>query len=310
MHYTEKDIQSAKEVNLVDLARYMGFTTVRVGKYYSLKEHNSVRIHHYATYNRYSSNTGGDAISFVREFGGMGFQDAVGFILAYKGEHLEPEVKIKKPEDTTSKEMVLPEKADQYKRLFAYLIKTRKLSPDLVQWCVRNHLIYESREHHNIVFLSRDKDGVVRHAYQRGTNEHVPFKGDVEGNDKRYGFNLPGKTDTLYVYEASIDLLSDLDMDRNFSVSRLALGGLADGPLETFLQEHPNISDISFRLDNDLHGREASEELSMKYTALGYVTTIDPPMFPAGVPGKDYNELLQIVRRESPKLNKTAPVMR
>lgn len=307
MHYTNEDVMRAKDVNLVDLAESMGYTPVRIGHFFTLKEHDSVRIHNQLTYHRFSTGTGGDAISFVKEFGNMGFQDAVKLILDFKGEHPQQSINFKKEEIAVPKQMILPEKADQYKRLFAYLIKTRKLSPDLVQWAVKNHLMYESKDHHNIVFLSRDKDGIVRHAFQRGTNDQVTFKGDVPGNDKRYGFNIIGKNDTLYVYESAIDCLSDLDMSRNFQPHRLALGGLSDGPLETFLQEHPSITDISFRLDNDTHGREAAEELSMKYTSLGYNTRIDPPIFPAGIHGKDYNELLQIVRKESPQPMMAAP---
>lgn len=307
MHYTDADIENIRYVDLVDLAGYMGYTPKKVGNLYTLKEHDSVRIRsNHLTYNRYSTRTGGDAINFVKEFQECSFQDAVEYLMQFKGVHPET-VRENSPIDkamitrgTENKEMVLPEKAERYQRLFAYLIKTRKLSPDIVQYCVKNHLIYESKDHHNVVFLSKDKDGVVRHAFMRGTNDNYPFKGDVTGNDKRFGFNLVGSSDTLYVYESALDALSDLDMKRDWSVSRLAMGMLSDAPLETFLQEHPNISKISFRLDNDKYGKNASHDLAMKYTGLGYEVTEDPPVFPAGTVGKDYNELLKIKKTQIP----------
>lgn len=303
MHYTDHDIQRAKEVDLVELARYMGYTPVKKGNLFTLKEHDSVRIRsNRLTYNRYSSKCGGDAINFVKEFQECTFSEAVDFLLQFQGIHPEGCLKLAdiQPTVEVKKEMVLPEKAERYQRLFAYLIKTRKLSPEIVQYCVKNHLAYESREHHNIVFLSKDKDGVVHHAFMRGTNDDFPFKGDVPGNDKRFGFNIVGSSDTLYVYESAIDALADLDMDRKWSISRLALGMLSDGPLETFLQEHPDINRIEFRLDNDTSGMKAMEELDMKYTALGYETKKCPPVFPEGTTGKDYNELLKVKKSAMP----------
>lgn len=304
MHFTNQDIDNAKSVDLVSLARYMGYTPKRIGAMYTLAEHDSVRIRSNGlTYNRYSTGTGGDAINFVREFGNLPFGEAIEYILQFKGvnpEQHHTKIEKLKSEEKTSKEMILPEKSERYQRLFAYLIKTRKLSPEIVQYCVKEHLIYESKDHHNIVFLSKDKDGVVRHAFMRGTNDDFPFKGDVPGNDKRYGFNLSGSSDTLYVYEAAIDALSDLDMDRNWTVSRLALGMLSDAPLETFLQEHPNIKKIEFRMDNDEHGMKAMKELDMKYTGLGYETKQCPPVFPKGTVGKDYNDLLIVKKNAMP----------
>lgn len=315
MHYTEIDIENIKQADLVDLAGYMGYTPKKVGKLYTLKEHDSVRIRsNHLTYNRYSTGTGGDAINFVKEFRGCSFPEAVEYLMQFKGIHPEAVGKYPPAEparavpEPAQREMVLPEKAEHYQRLFAYLIKTRKLSADIVQYCVKNHLIYESREHHNVVFLSKDKDGIVRHAFMRGTNDAYPFKGDVPGNDKRFGFNIVGSSDTLYVYEAAIDALSDLDMDRKWSVSRLAMGMLSDGPLEMFLSEHPNITHIEFRYDNDVHGMEAMEALELKYTGLGYETKQSPPVFPEGTSGKDYNELLKVIKSQIPIKRPAVPV--
>ena len=53
------------------------------------------------------------------------------------------------------------------------------------------------------------------------------------------------------VYEAAIDLMSYMDIHRDYSSNMLALGMVADAPLETFLREHPNIQSITFCLDND-----------------------------------------------------------
>lgn len=74
----------------------------------------------------------------------------------------------------------------------------------------------------------------------------------------------------------------------------IALGMVADAPLETFLKEHPQISSIRFCLDNDKPGREATEKLMEKYYELGYEVADSPP--PKGY--KDYNEWLVKARKE------------
>ena len=45
---------------------------------------------------------------------------------------------------------------------------------------------------------------------------------------------------------------------------------LSDAPLETFLEEHPQITSIRFCLDNDVPGRKATEELTEKYYSFFY----------------------------------------
>ena len=129
-----------------------------------------------------------------------------------------------------------------------------------------------------------------------------PFKCDVPGNDKRYGFNIANEASTeLVVFEAAIDLMSYMDIHRDFESNMIALGMVADAPLETFLKEHPQISSIRFCLDNDKAGRDATEMLMEKYYQLDYDVTDSPP--PKGC--KDYNEWLVKAKAERiPELDK------
>ena len=50
----------------------------------------------------------------------------------------------------------------------------------------------------------------------------------------------------LVVFEAAIDLMSYVDIFADYESNKLALGMLADAPLETFLGEHPQISFYPF----------------------------------------------------------------
>ena len=118
--------------------------------------------------------------------------------------------------------------------------------------------------------------------------EGKSFKCDVAGNDKHYGFNVVTDSSEVVVFEAAIDLMSYVDIYNDYEANKLALGMVSDAPLETFLKEHPNITDITFCLDNDKAGRDATESLMQKYRDRGYEVRDNP----APEEYKDFNEWL------------------
>ena len=96
--------------------------------------------------------------------------------------------------------------------------------------------------------------------------------------------------------------MSYVDIFTDYESNKLALGMLADAPLETFLREHPQITSIRFCLDRDEPGRKAAAELMRKYYELGYEVEDCPP--PAGY--KDYNEWLVAAKLNLNRMNKRA----
>ena len=194
----------------------------------------------------------------------------------------------KKPEP---KKFELPIAAPDNCFLYSYLNQERGISKSVIDYFISRGLIYESRHYHNIVFKGNNKDGVTKFASMRGVfdREGKPFKCDVAGNDKEYGFNVPNDDSSeLVVFEGAIDLMSYVDIFSDYETNKLALGMLADAPLTTFLKEHPQITSIKFCLDGDEPGRKAALQLTEKYYGLGYdVEDCSPP---AGY--KDYNEWL------------------
>ena len=97
-------------------------------------------------------------------------------------------------------------------------------------------------------------------------------------------------------------IMSYVDIFADYESNKLALGMLADAPLETFLREHPQITSIRFCLDGDEPGRKAAAELMRKYYELGYEVEDCPP--PAGY--KDYNEWLVATKLNLNRMNKRA----
>ena len=96
-------------------------------------------------------------------------------------------------------------------------------------------------------------------ASKRGTYDlNGPgFKGDAVGSDKSVAFRLPcdPALDWVAVFEAPIDLMSFCTLHRQVRSNAVALCGLYQGPLDTYLQENPHLKRIVLCLDADGPGQ-------------------------------------------------------
>lgn len=318
---TDEQIAYVKNLSLSQLASSLGYTVVKTGAYYHLKEMDSLIIYNDRTWNRWSGKgniKGGTTIDFLIEYGNLSinpsrniFTEAVHYLLEYSGyKNLSPAeikkaAKEKPQEKKEEKVMIMPEKNPTgYKRAYAYLIQQRGISTETINYFVKNNILYEDAEHHNLVFVGYDKDKNIKFATKRGTSDTCGYRyrGDVKGNNKNYGVNIVNKSsDELNVFEASIDMMSFCDiMNETDRTNKLALSMLDDAPLETFLRENPNIKKINLYLDNDEPGRKAAEKIKEKYQKKGY--GVKNYIVPEG---KDVNEYLMI-RRSMEKI-KNAP---
>ena len=301
-NYTEEELSIAKSVDLVAVASSLGYTPKKIGKYYTLKEMDSIRIYDRTHWYRWSrqfekGENGGSQIDFLKVFCGMDIKEAVFWLLDFAGYRavetkVEPILKYQVKRNIVEKqEFILPRKAVSNNYLYQYLNEERRISKAVIDYFVNQNLIYESEHYHNIVFKGNDQNGITRFASMRGAFDKngKAFKCDVSGNDKNYGFNVVHpESNRVFVFEAAIDLMSFVDMNLEFSTNMIALGMLSDAPLITFLSEHKQISTICFCLDNDEPGKKATKELLEKYYELGFdVEDLSPPK-----QYKDYNAWL------------------
>lgn len=317
--FTEDELAIAKSVDLVDVARQLGYTPYRIGHYYSLKEMDSIRIYNRTNWFRWSrqfdrGSNGGSQIDFLRVFAGLDVKAAVEWLLEFAGYTRTEEKRSalnENPNDrgcsmrhfaarneaertSTRRDFVLPTPAENNSNVFRYLCDKRGISRETVRWFIDRDILYESADHHNAVFKGKAADGTVKFASQRGTYDRdgKGFKCDVAGNDKHYGVNVVSSDPSdkvVHVFEAVIDMMSYADIAGECSMNMVALGMLSDAPLETFLSEHPGKHKLLFHLDNDEPGREATKALMQKYQQKGYVVADDP----APKEYKDINEYLQ-----------------
>ena len=79
-------METAKGTDLPDLLEHLGYTVRRLGsRYHTTREMDSLRIKDRRTWKRYSNGTGGDAITFLQEFCGKDFREAVNYLLEFNG---------------------------------------------------------------------------------------------------------------------------------------------------------------------------------------------------------------------------------
>ena len=300
MEYTPEEIERANGISLTEVAHMLGFTVKRIGNYYTTKEIDSLIIFEKRTWNRFSGikvngRRGGNVIDFLVAFGNMTFPEAVQWSLDKQGLMSEKDIEFSKSEGKKKaerKEFILPRKNKTQTKMFRYLMCERMLSYDTIMFFVKLGLIYESDKYHNMVSVGRDKNGVPRYAGLRGTYDvsgQKPFKCDVEGNDKNYGVNLHCRgSRTVVVFEGTIDMMSYFEMGRG-GESLLSLAAVGEAPLNTFLEEHPEIKKVVLALDNDVAGRKATKKLAKKYRDLKY--EVKHYAYPRRE--KDINEYLQ-----------------
>ena len=290
--FTDTEMQIAKETDLPELLTHLGYQVRRIGRYHTTVEMDSLRIKDRRKWFRYSQNTGGDAITFLQQFCGKSFSEAVEYLLAFHGRARDSPAKAASSvkRDEVQKPFALPPRNTDDRRVFAYLHK-RGIAPQVIRQFLNSGLLYEDAVHHNCVFVGRNESGQAKYAGLRGTYDldGPGFKGDAPGSDKNTGFSLPHdpRSDLVLVFEAPIDLMSYLTLHRDM-VNAVALCGLYDGALQTYLQAHPEIRRIALCLDADEPGQKAAQQLQEKYQLQGYAVTVEKPRC-----GKDWNEYLQ-----------------
>ena len=290
--FTDAEMQIAKETDLPELLTHLGYQVRRIGRYHTTAEMDSLRIKDRRKWFRYSQNTGGDAITFLQQFCGKSFSEAVEYLLAFHGRARDSPTKavpfVKR--DEVQKPFALPPRNTDDRRVFAYLRK-RGIAPQVIRQFLNSGLLYEDAEHHNCVFVGKNSAGQVKYAGLRGTydREGKGFRGDVSGSDKDIGFAIPCDpvSDQVRVFEAPIDLMSYYTLHRS-CCNAVALCGLYDGALRTYLRNNPQIKRIVLCLDMDTPGQEMAEQLRKKYAELGYEISQEKPRS-----GKDWNEYLQ-----------------
>lgn len=117
-----------------------------------------------------------------------------------------------------------------------------------------------------MAFMEYDTNGNLKHVNLRGTQGESSFKGNAAGSTPEYSFRWTGKSEKLYLFEASIDMLSFIAMKGEDweEHSYAACCGVGDRVLFQTIKDNPNISMVFLCLDNDRAGRFADHRIAEK----------------------------------------------
>lgn len=295
MKITDEQKERAAFVNLPQFLMAHGFDLKKVGREYVWKDHDSLHIKdngpgERGAWFRFSEDKGGDNIGFLREYMGMSFVDAVE---ALTGEHIDrtytpSRTYEQKPKTVTARELSLAE-ADNARRVFAYLCKTRGLDYDTVSALVRNGSIAQQEKTGNVLFKYYDDQGKVIGAEKVGTSTDHKFKGIATGSAAGHGFEVVrGTGEKAFFFESAIDMLSYMQMhDQELENCRLvSLMGLKPSiVLDTMLRHNISPENVVICSDNDEKGNLFVSRLMEQYPDMKRVITPDTY--------KDWNDMLR-----------------
>ena len=288
------DLEEIKKISITEYARQMGFTPVKIGSYYTLKEHDSVRIDPRKNiFFRNSTGDRGTVIDFVMAFKGVSCGEAIKLLCdeielpkVYKEQNSVPQKK---------KELILPAKARNMKNVFAYLVKTRCINQKIVQEMVDRDMLYQD-ERNNCVFVSRNENGKSVFATVRGTNTDKKWVGDVSGCDYSHSFFIDNCSRNLIVTESVIDAMSMMDIkeqkgENHQEYNYLSVSGLGKSREALGYHLGKTLYDIVFlAFDNDDKGREIAKEMKKHIESINQDISVSMLIPEAD---KDWNEKLQ-----------------
>lgn len=296
MRLSEEQIERANTVNLPQFLMQNGFDLKRVGREYVWKDHDSMHIKDNApgergVWHRFSTDEGGDNIAFLRQYMNMSFVEAVE---ALNGEHYDrtytppQHTHTERQQKAQAQELSFSE-ADNAKRVFAYLCKTRGLDYELVKSLVQSGAVAQEQKTGNVLFKFTDEHGKTVGAEKVGTSTEHKFKGVATGSAGGYGFEVcRGNGSNLLFFESSIDMLSYLQMHQSELTDHRLVSMMGVKPqtvIDTMERYGISPDKVYLCSDNDRAGNEFAERLMTEYPDMKRIVTPDTY--------KDWNDMLR-----------------
>jgi len=292
--FSNAEVIMARNANLEAYLRDRGHELGKEGRQYRVKDMSGLFVMRNLWY-WHSRQQGGNALDYLMRVEGIAFRDAVAALTPYHeqaGNRGDAQDNAgSKSDDRKTTQFSPPTRNSVNSRAIAYLLKTRRIKPDVLYPLIQDGLVYEAANTHNAIFLGYDNGGAIRYAFERSTASWSQFRCESPGSDKQYAFSLcAGKgTGAIFVFESAIDLLSFLSLQstpKSQNAAYVSLGGLTDIALWRHASARPGC-EIIFCLDNDKPGTQASERLAAKWRTAGHHTS---QLLPCDA--KDWNDRL------------------
>lgn len=322
---SKEEKEKANNINLVEYLLSIGEPLKNEGNnFYRHRDHNSLVVNSRKNYFSWNSRSvSGNAVTYLMNVHHLSFQHAVKKINDDLGKHKLTNFKV--PElNYPDKFKYDVKEVSTNENIIKYLVEDRKIDLDLVQAFIKADLIKEDR-FKNVVFKWKENGELVG-ANLQGTRE-IPEEKRLHA-DRPYfkkvlptteeatfsGFNITrGYPENIYFFEAPIDLLSYLSLNRSeLSNCRLmSMDGLKQQTLVMTLKKTSkelnelgrNIKSITLCVDNDAAGQQfinkfKDYEITCKNGQVLKVNS-DIPELPAGQSKWDWNNELKMKATES-----------
>lgn len=295
MTISKSKIEEARNISLVEYCESKGFDLKPEGDgNYRIVGYSGLIIKDNYFY-QFGSEKKGNSIDFCVEILEMKFKDAANELLSFGNETkngLGKPIANAMCAGLERKNIIniceLPSMSADNHKVIDYLTKNRGLPEELISQLISSKLLYQDSRN-NCVFPCYDKCGEFKGTILRGTLPSRPFKGRSKGSDVDYGWLLAPETESsrVIVVEAPIDALSLIALDKSIRENYvLALGGLHESAIETFLKSHPEVDTVIMAVDNDI---PATEFINKVKSNLGFAYHIEE-FRPKDK--KDWNEVL------------------
>ncbi len=279
---TKEQIESARGANLAEYFQTHGYECELRRDELHVKGYGGFYVNiNTNAWTCFSENKGGtNAVNCLTEMLGMDFKAAVrelaGGSISYTPRRENNSF------SAVKKQLVLPEKADNMKKVFAYLCQTRKINSEIVSQLAHDKLLYQDTRG-NAVFVHRDENGKIVGAEIQGTNSEIRYKGVAQGTSESVFAVKIGEPKKAYVFESAIDLLSFKQLANPEKIQNsvlVSMAGLKPNTLKSLAESGVKMFSC---VDND--------EAGINFTATNKLAPCRKILEENGV--KDYNELLQ-----------------
>ena len=270
-------VRLARQTDLVKWLRMNNEPLKRAGRWWYLENHDSLRIQGNKWYLN-SQGVGGNPIDFL--------------VYYYK---MTPKQALIRLSESTSGYGFIEEKCgvkeknkgaavfdfssvaidSDFRRLLAYLVKSRGISGHVVMNEIENKRLYQEKQTANAVFAIIDESGAFVGAEINSTLSYkdARFKGIKSGSLNAYGFNSGQRLNPRYIlfFESAVDLLSFITLSTKPSklfneCLLVSMAGLKQSVIITALRVfgHPSAIPV-FCVDNDAAGDAFIARCLMNY---------------------------------------------
>lgn len=334
------------QINIMELAQAMGFTVVQhTSETVSLAEHDSCviwpatnKFKRFSATDKNGRTIGGTPFDFYLHFSGASYMQALNVFKSLvsetpkqQGHNITQQSVVSRDLTPMERDMKLKDEIARrnvgdpnMKRVFAYLIQTRKIDPAIVseqasRGCLEQITDDKGRTH--CLFIGYDENGLMSTACFRSTSSTHKFMGDISGCDyskgwffdpqwdpKRQQGNAPDPSKTLLCFESSIEMMSymtilkDSGFDyRNFAY--LSCGSVSKSKCIDQTCAKYGYKQVKVMFNNDREqeaingenpGRDAAEKTAARLTKSGIkASVLVPSEF------NDWNDKVKAMRSKS-----------